>query len=172
MPQKVQIPDDLGTVAVIGGCGLVGHHIVGLLLDESRKSKVVVVDLKTTTNRLSGAEYHDCDITNAARVQEVFEKIKPDVVIHTAAALATLPKNKRDLIWKVNVDGTNNVLKAAQDNGTKAFIYTSSGSVITAGADMYLNRDESWPVIIGDQQPDHYANTKVMSLVFREALYN
>ena len=152
--------ESLGNVLVVGGCGFLGHHVVALIIDQYPKSKVFAVDLRTTSNRLVGVSYHDCDITDASLVAKILSETKPDVVIHTASALPTLQKNK-ELIWRVNVDGTNNLLKAAQESGVKAFVYTSSASVIQGTENEYHNVDEKWPVIIGDQQPEYYTNTKV-----------
>lgn len=156
-----EISESLGNVLVVGACGFLGHHIVALVLDQAPKSKLFGIDLKTTVRRISGATYFDCDITDDALVQKIFSEVKPDVVIHTASALINLQKNK-NLMWKVNVDGTNNLLKAAQENGTKAFVYTSSSSVTQGKENEYFNVDETWPVIIGDQQPEYYTNTKVV----------
>ena len=152
--------ESLGNVLVVGGCGFLGHHLVALILDQYPKSKVSAIDLRTTRNRLVGVSYHDCDITDTSLVEKIFSETKPDVVMHTASALPDLQKNK-ELIWRVNVDGTHNLLKAAQECGVKAFVYTSSASVIQGTENEYHNVDEKWPVIIGDQQPEYYTNTKV-----------
>jgi len=152
--------ESLGNVLVIGGCGFLGHHLVALILDQYPKSKVSAIDLITTRNRLVGVSYHDCDITDASLVGKIFSETKPDVVIHTASALPNLQKNQ-ELIWRVNVEGTHNLLKAAQESGVKAFVYTSSASVIQGTENEYRNVDEKWPVIIGEQQPEYYTNTKV-----------
>lgn len=62
---------------------------------------------------------------------------------------------------KVNVNGTNNLLKAAQDVDVKAFVFTSSASVIMDAENDLTNADERWPVIVGDAQPEYYTHTKV-----------
>jgi sterol-4alpha-carboxylate 3-dehydrogenase (decarboxylating) len=104
--------------------------------------------------------YHNCDITDLSAVRDVFQKIKPDVVIHTAA---TVPSGliTDAVMYKVNVDGTKNLLAAAQELNTKAFIYTSSASVVVGHVDEVIRADESWPVMVGKDQPEYYSNTKV-----------
>ncbi|TID16405.1 hypothetical protein E2P81_ATG11833 [Venturia nashicola] len=152
--------DDLGHVIVIGGCGFVGHHIVSLLLSRHPKTIVSTLDLRTSRNRIANpnAFYYDCDITDLAALQQLFAKLKPNAVIHTASPVAFgIPPS---VMLKVNVDGTNNLLRAAQDVGVKAFVFTSSASVIMDAENDLVNADERWPVITGKAQPEYYTHTK------------
>jgi sterol-4alpha-carboxylate 3-dehydrogenase (decarboxylating) len=151
----------LGHVAVIGGCGFLGFHVIKLIIEQYPESKVSGLDVRTT-NRVEDARvsYHNCDITDLASLTELFQKLKPDVVIHTAA-LVPDPRNNNTIVYKVNVDGTKNLLSAARDVDVKAFVYTSSSSVIVGNIDGVVNADESWPVLTGKDQPDFYSNTKV-----------
>lgn len=53
-----------------------------------------------------------------------------DAVIHLAGVTHT---NNQDLYYRVNVDGTKNLLKAAQINGIGRFIYISSRAAVENG---------------------------------------
>ncbi|KAL4885209.1 hypothetical protein BJY04DRAFT_180402 [Aspergillus karnatakaensis] len=182
---------ELGTVLVVGGCGFLGSHIVDQLLNfpsetdpsaalpkpegDSRfdypklgdryprcVAKVAVADLRTTNNRLPGAEYHEADLTSTDSMLAVFRAVKPDVVIHTASAMLT----NHDLLHKLNVEGTRNLLEVAGgargDWGgqCKAFVYTSSASVIHDTQSDLLHVDEDWPLIRGKLQLEYYSDTK------------
>jgi sterol-4alpha-carboxylate 3-dehydrogenase (decarboxylating) len=155
----------LGHAFVIGGCGFLGSHIVELILERHPQTKVTILDLRDSANRSKeSTNFFACDITNAAAVEEIFQKSKPDVVIHTASPVAHgAVKMKEDVMRKVNVDGTNVLLKAAKESGVKAFVYTSSASVVTGMQDEYINVDERWPLVVGKDQPDYYTHTKVLS---------
>ncbi len=153
-------PKGLGSVLVIGGCGFLGHHVVNLI-SRSYTARISVLDLTTTRNRRSNVDYYDGDITNKEQVQNVFKKVRPDVVIHTASP--PMLSHSKDLLYKVNVDGTRCLLDAAGESGcVKAFVYTSSASVISDTVADLVNADERWPVITGEQQTDYYADTKVL----------
>ena len=149
----------LGNVLVIGGCGFLGHHIVNLL-SQDYTCNVSVLDLRTTRNRRSGVDYYDGDITDLAGLIGIFNKVKPDVVIHTASPEANsgVPKT---VLSKVNVEGTLCVIEACQSTGVTALVYTSSASVISDNASDLINANEVYPVLRAPQQTDYYSETKV-----------
>lgn len=155
----------LGSVLVIGGCGFLGHHVVRLLLRDYICS-VSVIDLRCTRNRRpdsDGVAYYEADITDADKLETIFAKIKPDVVIHTASPPAQSNETvvPRELYKKVNVDGTAAVIKACQQTGVKALVYTSSSSVVSDNKTDLINVDERWPLVRGSQQTEYYSETKV-----------
>ncbi len=155
----------LGNVLVIGGCGFLGHHIVNLLLS-SYTSKISVLDVRTTRNRRpdsDGVQYFDGDITSLSSILPIFEKVKPDVVVHTASP--NLVGALKELYYKVNVEGTKCVIESCQKTNVKALVYTSSASVISNNATDLVNADERWPVIPPKAQTEYYSQTKVCTLV-------
>jgi sterol-4alpha-carboxylate 3-dehydrogenase (decarboxylating) len=152
----------LGHVVVVGGCGFLGGHIVRLLLSQYPGSQIACLDVSTARNRVDSPQvtYHNCNITNLLDIEELFLKLQPDVIIHTAAIVPDLGFSK-EMVYKVNVEGTKNLLTAAKNTNVKAFVYTSSSSVIVGDVDEVINADESWPVLTGRDQPEYYTETKV-----------
>lgn len=63
-------------------------------------------------------------------------------IIHTASPAHGLEDPA--LYWKVNVDGTKAVISAAQANGVKKLVYTSSAGVVFNGQDL-IDVDERLP---------------------------
>jgi sterol-4alpha-carboxylate 3-dehydrogenase (decarboxylating) len=162
-PVPPQSKKSLGNVLVIGGCGFLGHHIVSLLLS-STTSKISVLDLHTTRNRRPESDnvsYYDGDITTLSSILTVFQKAKPDVVIHTASP--TLVGGSKAMYQKVNVEGTKCVIEACQKSGVKALVYTSSASIISDNASDLVNASEKWPIIPPKSQTEYYSQTKVRS---------
>ncbi|KAH8429677.1 erg26, C-3 sterol dehydrogenase [Aspergillus melleus] len=184
---------ELGKVLVVGGCGFLGWHIVDQLLgfpSETDPSvalpkpqgdarfeypnlgdrypryvtKVSVVDLKTSNNRLPGADYYDGDITSVESMLSVFRAVKPDVVIHTATP--NVLEGNKPLLRKVNVEGTQTLLEVAGGahgewgGKCRAFVYTSSSSVVHDTQSDLINVNEEWPYIRGKQQLEYYSETK------------
>jgi sterol-4alpha-carboxylate 3-dehydrogenase (decarboxylating) len=62
------------------------------------------------------------------------------------------------LFFRVNVEGTRNVIKACNETGVKALIYTSSASVIYDGGSL-VNADENTP--FATRHVDPYNASKV-----------
>lgn len=158
-PELVSLPS-LGKVVVVGGCGFLGSHIVNLIVKRHPETQISVLDLRTNLNRNASANvsYHDGDITDYDAVKSIFSAIRPDAVVHTASPIHVA---KHDILEKVNVQGTKNLVKAAQETGVKAFVYTSSASVILGGKNELVNADETWPLVVGKEQPEYYTTTKV-----------
>lgn len=134
-------------------------------------AKVHVVDLRTNNNRLPGAQYYDGDITSVESMLSVFRAVKPDVVIHTASP--SMLEGNKPLLRKVNVDGTKTLVEVAGGahgewgGKCKAFVYTSSSSVVHDTQSDLINVDEKWPYVRGEQQLEYYSETKVRLFIAR-----
>jgi sterol-4alpha-carboxylate 3-dehydrogenase (decarboxylating) len=151
----------LGSVIIIGGCGMVGHHIVSLLHQRHPESQISVLDIRTNRNRHASPsiQYFDGDITSRDSVLQVFQAVRPDVVIHTASP--TLMGGSKAVFEKVNVGGTRCLLEVSVEVGVKAFVYTSSASVVSDNVSDLINADERWPYVPRALQSEIYAVTKV-----------
>lgn len=152
----------LGHVLVTGGSGFLGHHIVSLLATRKACSKLTVLDLKQPPNPVVGVQYEQGDLTDYDAMLKFFGKHKFDGVIHTASPVMTASKNK-ELTYKVNVEGTKTMVRAAQETNVKAFVYTSSASVIHDTQSDLINANETYPLIMGKEQPEYYTTTKAQA---------
>ena len=137
---------------VTGGCGFVGAAIARAL--KARGDEVIVLDVAPDCP-VEGVDYRRVDITDKAAVTEACRGV--DTVIHNASIVHT-KQNKQDVVWAVNLGGTENMLEAAQKNGVPRLIYISSGSVVYEGKDIE-NGDESLPYSSVSQAP--YADSKI-----------
>ncbi|KAL5633190.1 hypothetical protein ACGC1H_003627 [Rhizoctonia solani] len=127
---------------VVGGAGNVGQCLVRTLLGRG-ETLVRIIDVSppkiygnsSALHHISRAEFIKADVTDYNSIQEAVSKPFGDtgrtaeVVFHTVAVIRNyerLPYLKH-LSHQVNVEGTKNVLKAAQELGTvKSFVFTSS----------------------------------------------
>ena len=74
----------------------------------------------------------DIDITDKNEVKEIMQDVSPEVVVHLAAkSIPGLSSDNWEKIWKVNVDGTRNLLHNCK-TGTR-FIFASSITVHGSG---------------------------------------
>ena len=155
----------LGNVLVIGGTGFLGHHVVNLLIEQYQTNSISVIDLRTGRNRRpesDNVQYYEADITDAAGLISKLEKIRPDVVIHTASPPPQSDVSSSHALYKkVNVEGTRTVIEACQKTGVKALVYTSSASVVSDNSSDLVYADERWPTVRGPLQTEYYSETKV-----------
>ncbi|PIN86338.1 UDP-glucose 4-epimerase [Candidatus Woesearchaeota archaeon CG10_big_fil_rev_8_21_14_0_10_44_13] len=135
-----------GKVLVTGGAGFIGSNIVDLLIEKGYD--VVIVDNLVTGNKENiskKAKFYDVDITGQG-LKDVFEKEKPDFVIHEAAQI-NVRKSVEDPMFDANsnVIGTINVLECCRRSGVKKILYSSSGGACY-GEPEYMPCDEKHPV--------------------------
>ena len=90
-------------------------------------------------------------------VSDYRQQHRPTCIIHTAAGL---PGKSRDLLEKINIRGTDNVIKEAIAHGVKKLVYTSSASVVFEGIDQQ-NVNETAPY--ATHHVDDYSDTKSLA---------
>ncbi|MBA4084737.1 polysaccharide biosynthesis protein [Janibacter terrae] len=125
------------TVLVTGAGGSIGSELCRQI-SKFGPRKLVMLDrdesaLHSTQLSVTGQGLLDtddvvlADIRDEARMVEVFEQHRPDVVFH-AAALKHLPLLEMypEEAWKSNVLGTLNVLRAAHRTGVSTFVNVST----------------------------------------------
>jgi UDP-glucose 4-epimerase len=136
---------------VTGGAGFIGSHLVDALL--ARGDEVVVLDDISTGKRENleralenGAQLEAVDIRDAGAVSLLISRTKPDVIFHLAAQI-DVRKSVADPAndARVNVEGTVNVLSAAQAYGVPRVVNTSTGGAIY-GEGRQLPAPEDHPV--------------------------
>jgi UDP-glucose 4-epimerase len=116
---------------VTGGAGFIGSHLVDALIELGHQ--VVVLDnlstgradnLKHLENKITLVE---CDLAVAGEWVKHFKDT--DWVFHLAALADIVPSiQKPEAYFRSNVDGTFNVLQAANAAGVKRFVYAASSS--------------------------------------------
>jgi sterol-4alpha-carboxylate 3-dehydrogenase (decarboxylating) len=155
-------------VLVTGGCGFLGTAIVSALLTTKRFS-ITAMDINPPSLGSSTfptqVRYVRADVLDRDALQKVFNEAKPAIVVHTVGVYplgaARYSTKGKDAVFKVNVEGTRNVIDAAKACGAKGLVYTSSVTVVLDRLTQdFKNIDESWPA--GDVDTS-YGQSKVRS---------
>jgi nucleoside-diphosphate-sugar epimerase len=133
------VDSDPPTVIVVtGATGFVGLNVLHALVDAGHEvTGLDTNDLPPIAARSLGAggrglqTIEHVDIRNAAAVRSVFDRVRPEVVIHAAAITAGPERERTDArrIVDVNVGGTQSVLDACDASGVPRLVYISSGAV-------------------------------------------
>ncbi len=132
-------------VLITGGAGFIGSHIVDMLIQKNYS--VVILDNLSHGKKVNlnkNAIFYDVDICDK-NIIDIFEKEKPDFVIHNAAQIS-VPNSILDPIndANINIIGSINLLEAAAKVGVKKIIYPASAAIF--GEPKYLPIDEAHPL--------------------------
>ncbi len=131
-------------IFIVGGAGYIGSHMV----KSAHKSghDVITIDNLSTGHRdaVLYGKFELCDIFNTHKLNELFKRYKPDVVMHFAAS-SLVGESVVDpyKYYYNNVSGTLNLLKTMIDNGCKKIVFSSSAAIF--GNPVYIPIDEDHP---------------------------
>ena len=136
---------------ITGASGLYGSKLAKLAVAENYE--VYSSDIQELPVR---GTFVKLDVSNKERVDEAFKRIKPDVVVH-AATLTDVDKCElnKELAWKINVEGTKNIVEAAKSAGS-FLIYISTDYVFSGEKGNYKETDTPDPI-------NYYGLTKLKS---------
>jgi 2-alkyl-3-oxoalkanoate reductase len=146
-------------VFLTGGTGFIGSHVANVL--HSRGHEIVALARPTSdTAHLEslGATIARGDVTDPASLEAAAAGC--DIVIHAAAVVG--PVGKWEHFEAVGVQGTANVIRAAQSAGIRRFIHVGSIAVYGSrpGGRTY---SESTPFDYTPEGWNHYVREKVRS---------
>ncbi len=140
----------MSKILITGGAGFIGSHLTALLLNQG--FSVTVVDnfsygkRKFLPENSSDLKILEADILDFPSLQKIFVDFQPETVYHLAAIhhIPTCEKNPV-FAFRTNIEGTENVVLAAQSAGIKKMVFASSGAIYDT-VDQELIEDET-PII-------------------------
>ncbi|MFN5476794.1 MAG: SDR family oxidoreductase [Sphingobacteriales bacterium] len=142
---------------ITGIHGLVGQYLIRIL--EQWPGQVIVTGrgpCRIPDIWMQNIDYEQMDITDPENIHDVFERVRPDAVIHAAAEAqpdtCELYRQEADL---VNTKATGFLLEAAKKHGS-FFTYVSTDFVFPGTGGPYSENDETGPV-------NYYGLTKLRS---------
>ncbi len=128
-------------VAITGGAGFIGSHLVERLLQD--KNEVLCIDnfdpFYPATVKLANlrdvAEHPNLsvsavDLSDPVAVDDVIRQFRPQAVIHMAATAGVRPSIERPMVYvRLNVDATQSLLSACSNHGVERVVLAGSSSV-------------------------------------------
>ncbi len=142
-------------ILITGANGFLGHYLVKQLLEKNHS--VIATGKGECRLPFSGHEnfkYAAMDFTDPFTVHDVFEKYKPETVIHAGAM--SKPDDCELQQWQAyitNVEGTVTLLLNAEEQKS-FFVFVSTDFIFDGEKGMYKEEDEAAPV-------NFYGKTKV-----------
>jgi dihydroflavonol-4-reductase len=146
-------------ILVTGGSGFLGSYIIKGLVEKNFTVRAI-----RRSNKLPGyipgeifdkVEWVDGDILDVISLEQAMEGV--DTVIH-AAAIVSFAKKDREQMYRVNVEGTANVVNMALEKNVRRLIHISSVAALgrtTSGGS--VNEEKKWEE---SKVNTHYAKSK------------
>ena len=124
-------------ILITGGAGFIGKHLVKYLLEKGEN--VSILDNFSNSDKKStilfeknGVKIFEGDITNFDDVSKATKD--QEIVIHLAAKISVLESIKNPAeTFRINVNGTKNLLTICKNNNIKKVIIASSAAVYGEG---------------------------------------
>ena len=115
--------EGVGKILVTGAAGLVGSTLIGRLLEQGKNVKAIFN--KTALPHLNHPHFSQvqCDILDVITLEEVMGDVSQ---IYHCAGLVSFHKKDEHRLFKINVEGTANVVNAALNSGVKKMVHVSS----------------------------------------------
>lgn len=144
---------------VTGGTGFVGSHLVRALLERGEEVRCLV---RSTSRRANLEDLHVEFVTGDLRDLDSLRQAAKGcrVVYHCAADYRLWCKDPTEM-YQSNVEGSNNVMQAAFDEGVERVVYTSTVGCLGLN-DNGAPANEDTPVAI-DDMIGHYKRSKFLA---------
>jgi nucleoside-diphosphate-sugar epimerase len=144
-------------IAVTGGNGLLGSHIVRKLYE----TKTPFVALKRAGSDISllkdlpDISWRDTDIVDPVSLREALEGVTG--VYHTAAFVSFNPRRAKT-VFEINTTGTQNLMNICLADGIKRVLHVSSVAALGRQVGQtHLNEENKWT---DSSLHSHYASSK------------
>lgn len=111
-------------ILVTGATGHIGNVLIRKLLEQGEKVRALVWRGEDTTPiKALEVEQVQGDVLDLASLGPAMRGV--ETVYHLAGIISIMP-GRNPFVWRVNVEGTRNMLEAARQAGIRRLVYTSS----------------------------------------------
>lgn len=147
-------------VFITGGTGFLGSYIIKELIEKGYSVRAIRrsnsrIPFYISSHILDKVEWVEGDVLDVISLDEWMEGM--EIVIHSAA-LISFRKSDRKEMYKVNVEGTANVINAALDKNINRFVHISSIAAIGRKTDgSIINEGGKWEE---NRLTTHYSRSK------------
>jgi nucleoside-diphosphate-sugar epimerase len=118
-------------ILITGAAGQIGSELTPLLRKKYGESHIIASDIRTDipSELKDSGPFVKLDVLSAGRLGETIAKHKINQIFHMSAILSATGEKDPQLAWKVNTEGTRNILEAGREHGIKKIFVPSSIAV-------------------------------------------
>ena len=110
-------------ILVTGGAGLLGQELITQLLAQGKKVRAIYNKTPLANFASANLEQFQCNILDVVGLEEAMQGVEQ--VYHCAAIVTFNPKRKYEM-FKINIEGTANIVNMALDAGVQKLVHVSS----------------------------------------------
>jgi len=147
-------------VAVTGGSGHLGTCLIQKLLEQEHRVKALHLSAVPTLEH-TNLKWFQGDITNVDTIQNLLRDCK--TVIHCAALISIGDQDESE-VYRVNIDGTQNVVNACVKDKSIRMIHISSSHAVEERPEDEIFAEER-PYKKPDDFPYSWSKSKAEQLV-------
>jgi UDP-glucose 4-epimerase len=129
---------------ITGGSGYIGNRLAEVLSAREQTELIVNVDVNPPPAVLPKTQFVKGDVRHAPAMRDLLANHEIDSLVHLAFLLN--PIRDEAMMYDVDVNGTEAVLRAASEAGTKHVMVTTSAVAYGAWPDNPVPIPEDWPV--------------------------
>lgn len=129
-------------ILVTGGAGLLGKELIVQLLAQGKNVRAIYNKTPLPDFDSGNLEQFQCNILDVAGLDEAMQGV--EAVYHCAAIVTFNPKRKLEM-FKVNIEGTANVVNAALTAGVQKMVHVSSVAALgRMRENVLINESMNW----------------------------
>lgn len=115
---------------ITGASGLLGYSIIKKISRSKTNNIACLIhnNIVPIKNTLKNIKFYKADITNPVTLRDF--NFNSDIIIHCAGAINEIDNNE---YYRINLEGTKNLIEIANKNKIKKFIYISSWAASEKG---------------------------------------
>ena len=138
---------------ITGGAGYIGSCFINYY---KNKNSVFALDKKKLNKwtKIKRENFFKCDLLNKKKLEKIFKKIKPDLVVHLAAKSTVKEDISNKIYFSNNVIATKNLINVMNKFKVNKIIYSSTAAVYKKKGKLISEKDKLNPI-------SKYGNTKL-----------
>jgi dihydroflavonol-4-reductase len=161
-PARAGSDGDGGFIFVTGGAGLVGAALLKQLLAQN-KGPIKALYRNNFPPTLTKDEVQQIQWVkgNVLDTSLLYEELKGCKQVYHSAAVVSYHQKRREQMYRINIEGTANMVNASLENGVEKFLQVSSVAAIgRIRKGEQVNEETKWTE---ETNRSHYGKTKYLS---------